>query len=190
MLTLEILTSFRGCFARVCAQSRETRILSICRSSSVAVMDMACPACFSNQVAGCRKLCTWKLFRRLSEVVQPGVRLSLAKSCHDSSRRQCALSSGRVSGVSVRRFRGANCRSGPKFATAAEWTCLEDLGLLSKSCLLHLPGEYRAQVRWACLESKIQKVIGRYPCPKYLESRVRGHLPICESAGRMRHIAS
>ena len=63
---------------------------------SLADMDLACPASFSDQVAGCRKLCTLKLFRRLSEVVQPGVRLSLAKSCHDSSHRQCALSSGRV----------------------------------------------------------------------------------------------
>ena len=88
----------------------------------------------------------------------------------------------RPSGVSLHRLQGANA---PRGQSLQQWTCLGDLGLLSKNSLVHLPGEYRAQVRWACHESKMHKVFGRQACAKHLESVVRGHLPICELAGRM-----
>ena len=92
----------------------------------------------------------------------------------------------RPSGVSVRGLQGANAPRGQSL----QWTCLGDLGLLTKNSLVHSPGEYRAQVRLACGESKMRKVFGRQPCAKHLESAVRGYLPICELAGRMQHMAS
>ena len=59
---------------------------------------LASPASLWAQAAGCRKLCTWKPFGQLSEMVQSCVRCSLAKCCRDHPRRQhqCAASLGQV----------------------------------------------------------------------------------------------